>query len=214
MVIDKDYNRNFEYLNNLINTKFEYFIEDLTYTSKYNNSYNTNAVISKHYDYVEFIHHDLIKNTCDDMDKLDKNINLVKTFTKRKNRFIEYISNENNNIIFLCHLPYVVDKKYMFDDMLKFNNNKNIKCNFMVVIFYSANKNCKLELPTYYDKLNKFVFIVYKYDNEPDTIWRKSKLFYNELKNHVFKSNVFKNLFINKKKLIISNNFFVSKIHK
>ena len=80
--------RVFEYVNNLINTNFSNFTTNLIYNHR-------EKVISKDYEYVEFFHYDLIKNFTIGRPE-DDNKNLVDVMNKRGKRFMDIISNENN----------------------------------------------------------------------------------------------------------------------
>ncbi len=94
-----DGTRLFEYINDLINTNFQNFTNDLTYDWR-------DKVISKHYNYAEFFHYDLIKNTIFNRPE-DNNKNLVEMMNRRGQRFMDIICNENNEVIFVCVFPYV-----------------------------------------------------------------------------------------------------------
>lgn len=128
--------RVFEYVNDLITTNFDNFTTNLSYNHR-------GKVISKNYDYVEFYHCDIIKNR-----------RLITIMDNRGKRFMDIISDENNNVTFLCMLHHTVLKDglinnhKLYEDMINFNTNINIKCKFKVLVyFYNDNNDYNLILP-------------------------------------------------------------------
>jgi hypothetical protein len=152
--------RGFEYINNLINTNFSKFTTNLIYNHR-------KKVISKNYDYVEFFHHDLLKNVSDI--KEESKETLIEVMNKRGDRFINIISNKINKVIFLYMLHHttlikngLINNRKLYEDMINFNTNLNIKCNFKVLVYlYNDNKDYNLILPDELNNLNNFIFDKY-----------------------------------------------------
>lgn len=154
-------NRRFEYINNLINTNFSNFTTNLIYNHR-------EKVISKDYEYVEFFHHDLLKNLIIGRPK-DDNKNLVDVMNKRGKRFMDIISNENNEVVFLCMLhptnlikDGLINNHKLYQDMINFDTNLNIKCNFKVLVyFYNNDEDYNLIIPNELSNLKNFIFDKY-----------------------------------------------------
>lgn len=155
-----DGNRTFEYVNNLINTKFSNFTANLVYNQR-------KKVISKNYDYVEFFHHDLLKNVSDKRE--DRKGSLIKIMNKRGKRFMDIISNEKNEVVFLCALHHTklikdgsINNHKLYKDMVNFDINSNIKCNFKVLVYLcNDNEDYNLVLPDELGNLKHFIFDKY-----------------------------------------------------
>ena len=153
--------RVFKYINNLINTNFSNFTTNLIYNGR-------GKVISKDYEYVEFFHYDLIKNFTIGIPE-DNNKNLVDVMNKRGKGFMDIISNENNEVVFLCMLHHtilikdgLINNHELYQDMINFDTNLNIKCNFKVLVYlYNNNKDYNLTLPDELENLNNFIFDKY-----------------------------------------------------
>ena len=161
--------RIFEYINDLINTNFCNFTMNL----KYN---NRGKVISSNYNYVQFFHHDLLKNNTHRQpyhnfhDKKDYNDNLIEVMNRRGKRFMNIISNKENEVIFLCMINYnklikkgrINDNK-LYKDMINFDKNQNIKCNFKVLVYLHNHKNKdeNFIIPDELNNLNNFIFDKY-----------------------------------------------------
>lgn len=182
--------RTFEYINKLINNNFEDFVKDLSYNSR-------NNVISKNYDYVEFVHYDLIKNKTIGRRK-DENKDLIDMFKRRTERFMNVINNKDNSIIFTYYLNYkciVENNKIinneLYEEMVNFDNNKNIKCNFKVFVYLSNVDSNKLLLPNELTNLKNFIFDKYTLNSAVDKIYGDPKDFRNLLeKNNLLKKKV------------------------
>ena len=142
----------FEYINSLINTEFKNFTKNLTYNHR-------KKVISRNYDYVEFFHYDLIKNITINR-PADRNKNLIKTMNRRGKIFMDIIKS-NKKVVFICCINHDKLNKKLYDDMLLFENNNNIKCNYKVLVYLSNNKDYNLEIPEYFLKLKNFIFDKY-----------------------------------------------------
>ena len=153
--------RVFEYVNSLINTSFSNFTTNLIYNHR-------GKVISKDYDYVEFFHYDLIKNFTIGRPE-DDGKNLIDVMNKRGKRFMDIISNENNEVVFLCMLHHtwlikdgLIDNDKLYQDMINFDTNSNIKCNFKVLVyFYNDNEDYNLIIPNELGNLKNFIFDKY-----------------------------------------------------
>lgn len=147
--------RVFEYVNDLINTRFEYFTQNLIYNKN-------NFVISENYDYVEFRHHDLIKKN-----------ELIETMKKRGKRFLDIIDNQDNEVCFLVKLYHkFVDNINLYNDMKTFNDNKNIKCNWKVLVYiYNDNDDFEFSLPENFKNLNKFIFYKFIRNQKNDKVY-------------------------------------------
>ena len=152
--------RRFEYINNLINTNFSNFTTNLIYNHR-------GKVISKDYDYVEFFHHDLLKKISDSVEETKER--LIEVMNKRGKRFMDIISNENNEVVFLCGLHHtklikdgLINNQKLYQDMINFDTNLNIKCNFKVLVYlYNDNEDYNLTLPDELENLNNFIFDKY-----------------------------------------------------
>jgi hypothetical protein len=148
----------FRYINDLINTRFQNFTKDLIYNHR-------QKVVSSHYDYVEFFHHDLINNTTLNRPD-DDNKNLVEIMNRRANRFMDIITNTENEIVFLCllnHTKLFINDQInntLYEDMLNFDNNTNIKCSYKVLVYLSSDEegDYELNLPNEFLKLTHFIF--------------------------------------------------------
>ena len=134
--------RGFEYVNDLINENFSNFTTNLIYN-------NEGIVISKNYDYVKFFHHDLLKNKSNCADDIDQNDKiLIEVMNKRGKRFMNIISNKENKVIFIYMLKHsylikdgLINNNKLFQDMINFDNNSNIKCNFKVLVYLANYSN-------------------------------------------------------------------------
>ena len=163
--------RVFEYVNNLINTNFSNFTTNLIYNHR-------GKVISKDYEYVEFFHYDLIKNFTIGRPE-DDNKNLVDVMNKRGKRFMDIISNENNEVVFLCMLHHtnlikngLINNHKLYQDMINFDTNLNIKCNFKVLVyFYNDNEDYNLIIPNELGNLKHFIFDKYIRNQTVSTVY-------------------------------------------
>lgn len=142
----------FEYINSLINTDFKDFTKKLTYNHR-------KKVISKNYEYVEFFHYDLIKNITINR-PTDKNKNLIETMNRRGKRFMDIIKSDKK-IVFICCINHDKLNKKIYDDMVLFEKNSNIKCNYKVLVYLLNTKDYKLDVPEYFLNLKKFIFDKY-----------------------------------------------------
>jgi hypothetical protein len=169
--------RVFEYTNDLINSNFKNFTKNLTYNHR-------GKVISKNYNFVEFFHYDLIKNTNLNRPE-DNNKNLLEMMTRRANRFMNIISNKNNEVVFLCMLHHTniikegnINNEYLYKDMLNFDINNNIKCNFRVLVYlYNDNDDYELIIPDDLSNLKHFIFDKYIKNNNASSIYGDLKDF-------------------------------------
>jgi len=88
---------------------------------------------------------------------------------KRGKRFMDIISNENDEVIFLCMLHHtnlikggLINNHKLYQDMINFDTNLNIKCNFRVLVYlYNDNEDYNLILPDKLENLNNFIFDKY-----------------------------------------------------
>ena len=106
------------YVAKQVETNFEYFVDGLLYNDR-------KKVISKHYPYIEFFHHDLLENS----DNINK-------FKLRGQRFMNII--KNDKIIFLYCIPFKI-----FKDKNKLNVFKSSIDYFVEIISKKCN-NFKL----------------------------------------------------------------------
>ena len=149
----------FEYINDLINTRFQNFTKDLTYNHR-------QKVVSLHYDYVEFFHHDLIKNKTLNRPE-DNEKDLVELMNNRGKRFINIIENKENEVVFLCMLKYKhifikgENNNTLYEDMLKFDNNTNINCHYKVLLYFFNDEDYEMKLPPEFENLKHFIFEIY-----------------------------------------------------
>lgn len=164
------YDRVFEYVNTLIDTEFRHFIEDLVYNTR-------NKVVSTTYDYVEFFHHDLIKNTTLNRPE-DDGKHLLATMNRRGVRFMDIIRNTDTEVMFLCMLSYTdlltnetLNTK-LYKDMMCVDSNPNIACKFKVLVYlYTDNEDCETVLPKELSTLKHFIFEHYTFNRTANSIY-------------------------------------------
>jgi hypothetical protein len=151
----------FEYINDLIRTDFINFTKKLEYNHR-------NKVISQYYPYTEFFHHDLIKNTSDkpEMNNSNINNNLIDTMNRRGKRFMDIITDEKLDVIFLNTMMYDVfknlDHDKLYNDMYQFENNCKIKCKFTILVYMmNDNNDFEMNIPPKYNYLKHFIFKKY-----------------------------------------------------
>tara|TARA_B110000971_G_scaffold15912_3_gene14719 strand:- start:8840 stop:9484 length:645 start_codon:yes stop_codon:yes gene_type:complete len=169
--------RMFEYVNDLINTKFSNFTTNLLYNHR-------QKVISNDYDYVEFFHHDLIKNVTFNRPE-DDDKNLIDVMNRRSERFMDIISNKNNEVIFVCMLHHtdlikdgLINNHKLYQDMINFDTNLNIKCNFKVLVYvFNNNEDYNLIIPDELENLNNFIFDKYIRNQSVSRVYGDSKDF-------------------------------------
>jgi len=87
---------------------------------------------------------------------------------KRGQRFMDIISNESNEVVFLCMLHHTnlikdgILNYNLYQDMINFDTNLNIKCNFKVLVYlYSEDKDYNLIIPNKLYDLKNFIFDKY-----------------------------------------------------
>lgn len=178
-------NRVFEYVNTLIDTEFRHFTENLVYNTR-------DKVVSTNYDYVEFFHHDLIKNTTLNRPE-DDGKDLLAMMNRRSLRFMDIIRNADTEVVFLCMLCYTdlltngtLDTK-LYNDMVFFDSNPNIACKFKVLVYlYTDNEGCEIKLPKDFSALNHFIFEQYTYNRTVNSIYGSQKDFETMLKKQNF----------------------------
>ena len=98
---------------------------------------------------------------------------------KRGERFIDIISNENNEVIFLCMLHHttlindgLINNHILYQDMINFDTNLNIKCNFKVLVYlYNDDKDYNLIIPYELDNLKNFIFDKYIKNTSVNTVY-------------------------------------------
>ena len=176
--------RVFEYVNNLINTNFSNFTTNLTYNHR-------GKVISKDYDFVEFFHYDLIKNITIGRPE-DDGKNLTDVMNRRGKKFIDIISDENNKVVFLCMMHHtklikdgVINNIKLYEDIVKFDNNLNIKCNFKVLVYlYNDDNDYNLCIPKELTNLKNFIFDKYIKNQSYSTVYGDPKDFSQLLKKN------------------------------
>jgi len=186
----------FEYVNKLIDNNFEDFTKDLSYNHR-------NNVVSKNYDYVEFVHYDLIQNKTIGR-KNDTGKNLIDMFKRRAERFMNAITNKNNNIVFTYYLNYksIVENNQiinneLYQEMINFDTNTNIKCKFKVFVYLANVDSNKLLLPNELTNLKNFIFDKYTLNSSVDKIYGDPKDFRNLLE----KNNLLKKKALTKKEI-------------
>tara|TARA_Y100000768_G_scaffold388423_1_gene384273 strand:+ start:5518 stop:5844 length:327 start_codon:yes stop_codon:yes gene_type:complete len=80
-----------------------------------------------------------------------------------------FISLGPNEVVFLCCLHHtklikdgLINNQKLYQDMIKFDTNLNIKCNFKVLVYlYNDNEDYNLTLPNEVENLNNFIFDKY-----------------------------------------------------
>jgi len=105
----------------------------------------------------------------DNMGENNEEIELIETMNRRGKRFMNIISNENNKVIFLCMIHHttlikngIINNNKLYEDMINFNTNLNIKCNFKVLVYlYNDNDDYNLIIPKEFNNLNNFIFDKY-----------------------------------------------------
>ena len=151
--------RGLDYVSLLIQNNFEDFLENLQYNSN-------SKVISKNYPYVEFYHHDLLKNK----QKLVKSLKidhknmeepLINKFRRRANRFMNLILNDKIKILFfyIINIEYITNEN-SFKNIINSTNkffetmDKISKCNYKLIIFVKVDNNFYL-IENTLDEINK-----------------------------------------------------------
>ena len=81
---------------------------------------------------------------------------------------MDIISNENNEVIFLCvqHHGLIknepINNHKLYEDMINFDTNSNIKCSFKVLVYFLNNdEDYNLTVPDEFNNLNNFMFDKY-----------------------------------------------------
>lgn len=171
--------RVFEYINDLIGTNFLNFTHDLSYNVR-------GKVVSKHYDYVEFFHYDLIAN--EHINRVeDEGKNLIEMMNRRGQRFMEIISDKNSDVNFVCMLHYTIinGNNNLYNDMKKFDDNVNIKCKYKILVYlYNDNDDFELIIPNELLLLKHFIFDKYIKDQKVSSIYGNKKDFEKMLKRN------------------------------
>ena len=153
----------FRYINHLIETNFIHFTEKPVYNQRH-------KVISSYYPEVEFYHQDLIKNEVLPDEFTNKgritykyHENLIDTMKRRATRFMEFITNREENIIFVCTLQYsaTLSDTHIYNDMLQFDKNKKIQCKYKVLVLLYHDTEFDYKLPEKYLELEHFIFKKY-----------------------------------------------------
>ena len=95
-----------------------------------------------------------------------KNENLVDMMNRRGERFMNIITDNKLNIIFLNTMMYDTFKNLnhdkVYNDIYQFENNQYIKCNFRVIIYLMNDDiDFNLDIPTKYYNLKKVIFTKY-----------------------------------------------------
>lgn len=156
----------FRYVNHLIETDFIHFTEKPVYNFK-------QKVVSSFYPDVEFYHQDLITNiVLPDEYSIQKqpsftyHENLVDTMMRRARRFMNFISNKEENIVFICTIRYCtfIKNTKIYHEMLQFIKNKKIQCKYKVLVLLYENIDFDYKLPDKYLQLDKFIFQKYVRD--------------------------------------------------
>lgn len=99
----------------------------------------------------------------------DDNKNLVDVMNKRGKRFMNIISNENNEVVFLCMIHHktlikngLINSHKLYQDMINFDTNLNIKCNFKVLVYlFEDNEDYNLIIPNELGNLKHYIFDKY-----------------------------------------------------
>ena len=156
----------FWYVNHLIETDFIHFTEKPVYDIK-------QKVVSSYYPDVEFYHQDLITNiVLPDQHKYPQTCsftyheNLVDTMMRRATRFMKFITNKEENIVFICTIQYnaFIKNTKIYDEMLQFSKNKKIQCKYKVLVLLYENVDYEYRLPDKYLQLDNFIFQKYVRD--------------------------------------------------
>ena len=156
----------FWYVNHLIETDFIHFTEKPVYDIK-------QRVVSSYYPDVEFYHQDLITNmVLPDQHKYPRtgpfnyHENLVDTMMRRAARFMKFITNKEENIVFICTIQYnaFIKNTKIYDEMLHFSKNKKIQCKYKVLVLLYENVDFEYRLPDKYLQLDNFIFQKYVRD--------------------------------------------------
>ena len=156
----------FRYVNHLIETDFIHFIEKPVYNFH-------QKVISTYYPNVEFYHQDLITNKVlpDEHNNQKRTLftyreNLADTMMRRAKRFMKFISNKEENVVFICTVQYYTFMKNtnFYHEMLQFSKNKKIQCKYKVLVLLYENVDFNYRLPDKYLQLDNFIFQKYVRD--------------------------------------------------
>lgn len=93
---------------------------------------------------------------------------------RRGERFINIIDNYENKVYFLVklHHNFFNDTTNLYDDMKAFNDNKNIKCNYRVLVYiYNDNDDFEFIIPESFKILNKFIFYKFIRNQQYDKVY-------------------------------------------
>ena len=174
-------NKVFEYVNSLIDTEFRHFTEDLVYNTQ-------KIVVSANYDYVQFFHHDLIKNTNFKRPE-DDGKDLKATMNRRGVRFMDIIRDTGSDVVFLhrlCYTDLFINGRLntkLYEDMVCFDSNPNIACKFKVLAYlYTDNEDCETVLPKELSTLKHFIFEHYTFNRTANSVYGCQKDFETMLK--------------------------------
>lgn len=176
----------FRYVNHLIETDFIHFTEKPVYNFK-------QKVVSSFYPDVEFYHQDLITNiVLPDEHSIQKHHsfthheNLVDTMMRRARRFMNFISNKEENIVFICTIRYCtfIKNTKIYHEMLQFIKNKKIQCKYKVLVLLYENIDFNYKLPDKYLQLDKFIFQKYVRDSSKHKTYGNPEDFHKILLNN------------------------------
>jgi len=166
MLTEEEYG--IQYVNNNINNDFSLFTKDL--------AKRRGKTYSKNYPESLFFHHNLLKNP-----------EYIKDFERRGKRFMDLISNPDNDITFLFFYAYKIYQnpeifKIFYESIKNFENNPKIKANFKLLVYVANNDDdFKLELYPEINNLKKTVFLKYIRDTKVNRIYGNRKDFQNLL---------------------------------
>ena len=85
---------------------------------------------------------------------------------RRAKRFMKFISNKEENVVFICTVQYYTFMKNtnFYHEMLQFSKNKKIQCKYKVLVLLYENVDFNYRLPDKYLQLDNFIFQKYVRD--------------------------------------------------
>lgn len=124
-----------EYVSELIETRFQYFLDDLEYNEQ-------NFVISRKYPQSQFIHHDFLENINSSEDTLESTLgNQTLAFRRRADRFLDLITHQS--ILFVNTFSYSRatierDATFFWDSVERFVcllNDRGVDAKLLVIVY-------------------------------------------------------------------------------
>jgi hypothetical protein len=83
---------------------------------------------------------------------------------RRASKFMNIINEDTNEVTFLYRINHIKfeNNPQLYNDMYAFDNNKNIKCKFKVLVYlYNNDYDFEFNIPEHFYKLKNFIFTKY-----------------------------------------------------